>query len=246
MAALAGVPRRVSTARIFDPNPVQWSPDGRVLFCVVGTNEQPMLSLVSFDTGQERRRIALPGERRRLFVAASLDQKSIAMVLADGGLDSDTSKLVVHDIETGTVRQLTDGRSKAWSPSWSSDGRSLYYVAQAGTAMDLWEQPFAGDGTAAGLPRTITAGIDMRSAALSRDGRKLAYSIGRRIGNIYRVPFRQDKPATWADAEQLTFDQASVHASTSIAAAPAWRSVRIAAARSICGLCRRRAEAWCS
>ena len=210
MPALAGAPRRVSPASMFDPNPVQWSPDGNELSCVVGTVEKPMLSLVSLDTGQERRRLALPGERRRMFVTTSPDQRRIAMVIADGGLDSDTSKLVVHDIETGTLQSLTDGRSKAWSPSWSSDGRSLYYVAQAGASMDLWEQPFTGDGTAAGPPRTITAGIGMRSAALSRDGRRLAYSIGRRIGNIYRVPFRQDKPATWAEAEQLTFDQASV------------------------------------
>jgi WD40 repeat protein len=76
--------------------------------------------------------------------------------------------------------------------------------------MDLWEQPFDRDGAAAGSPRPLTAGIGMRGAALSSDGRRLVYSIGRRIGNVYRVPFRADKPATWADAEQLTFDQASV------------------------------------
>jgi Tol biopolymer transport system component len=50
----------------------------------------------------------------------------------------------------------------------------------------------------------------MRSATLSQDGTRLAYSVGRRIGNAYRVPFRRDRAATWADAEQLTFDQAGV------------------------------------
>ena len=45
---------------------------------------------------------------------------------------------------------------------------------------------------------------------MSPDGRRLAYSQGRELGNVWRVPIRPNRPATWAEAEQLTFDQSSV------------------------------------
>ncbi len=56
----------------------------------------------------------------------------------------------------------------------------------------------------------FTAGLVIRSAALSRAGTKLAYSKGRTVGNLWRIPILADRPATWADAEQLTFDQALI------------------------------------
>jgi len=50
----------------------------------------------------------------------------------------------------------------------------------------------------------------MRTAFFSPDGTKLAYSRGRLVGNLWRVPIRDDSPATWSDALQLTFDEALV------------------------------------
>jgi len=61
-----------------------------------------------------------------------------------------------------------------------------------------------------GNPRAVTAGIGIRHAAFSPDGTKLAYSWGRLVANVWRVPILEDRPATWADAEQLTFEQAFV------------------------------------
>ena len=48
----------------------------------------------------------------------------------------------------------------------------------------------------------------MRQASFSRDGRRLAYSRGARVANVWRVPIVLDREATWADATQITFDQA--------------------------------------
>ena len=78
---------------------------------------------------------------------------------------------------------ITDGRTNAWSPSWSADGRTPYFVQNRGGAMDLWQQPMTGAGQPAGNPLALTTGMDMRQAAFSRDGRRLAYSKSRR-----RVP----------------------------------------------------------
>ena len=50
----------------------------------------------------------------------------------------------------------------------------------------------------------------MRRAVFSPDGTKRAYSRGRRVANLWRVPILEDRPATWADAQQLTFDEAYI------------------------------------
>ena len=44
----------------------------------------------------------------------------------------------------------------------------------------------------------------------SPDGRKLAYSKGRVVANVWRVPVLADRAATWSDARQLTFDEAYI------------------------------------
>ena len=76
--------------------------------------------------------------------------------------------------------------------------------------MDLWQQALAADGTPDGLPQAVTTGIGIRSAMLTADGAKLAYSRGNRVANVWRVPILPDREATWNEAEQLTFDQAYI------------------------------------
>ena len=210
MPALAGGARRVSPASEVDPNPPQWSADGSELSCVAGVAERAAVNVVSIDTGQTRRSIELPGTGRWMFVTESPDRTHIAFVAGSAGLDSDISQLRVFDFKTRQEWSLTDGRSKVWSPQWSRDGRSLYYVSYAGATMDVWQQFVDQHGVAEGPARTLTTGIGIRAATISSDGRRLAYSRGRRIGNAYRVPYRPGRVTTWSDAQQLTFDQASV------------------------------------
>ena len=51
----------------------------------------------------------------------------------------------------------------------------------------------------------------MSSAALSDDGAKIVYTRGREtLANVWRIPLLRDRPATWADAEQLTSDEAFI------------------------------------
>jgi Tol biopolymer transport system component len=76
--------------------------------------------------------------------------------------------------------------------------------------MDIWRQSVGRNGEFAGPPIRVTTGLEVRQAALSADGAKLAYSKGRNVANAWSVPIRPDRVATWADARQVTFDQAFV------------------------------------
>ncbi|HXV63360.1 MAG TPA: hypothetical protein VEK15_21855, partial [Vicinamibacteria bacterium] len=112
--------------------------------------------------------------------------------------------------EDGAAFAVTDGLTRVLSPSFSRDGRSLYYVSNRAGSMDLWQQALGADGRPEDDPIPLTVGIGMRSAVLSPDGTKLAYSKGRLVANLWRVPLLENRPAVWADAEQLTFDEALV------------------------------------
>ena len=214
MPALSGPARKVATARPLDQNPPQWSADGRTLSCVGSagdgnTGAEVFIDVVSLDNGVSQRRLALPGADRRMFVTRSRDEQRYALV-SGFNLTAEVTQLWVLDVPSNRSFAVTDGRTRVLSPSWSPDGRWLYYLSNAGGSMDLWRQGIGTAGGPAGPPQPISAGIGMRSAAISSDGARVIYSQGRRLSNVWRVPLLPARPATWADATQLTFDQAFV------------------------------------
>ena len=76
--------------------------------------------------------------------------------------------------------------------------------------MDLWQQHMTVEGVPDGAAQAVTTGVGIRNATMSPDGATLAYSRGSRVANVWRVPVLPNREATWADAEQVTFDQAFV------------------------------------
>ena len=100
--------------------------------------------------------------------------------------------------------------TSVWSPSWSNDGRQVYYVSNRGGSMDLWQQAVAEDGTPMGDPIAVTTGLGIRSAAFSPDGSELAYSLGGTVSSVWRVPILADRPATWSDAIRVTSERAFI------------------------------------
>jgi Tol biopolymer transport system component len=133
------------------------------------------------------------------------------MAYVDGrDVTAQVMQLWVMRVSDGKAAPITDGRSNVQGPAWS-DEHTLYYSSNRGGSMDLWQQSIDDNGAAAGEPRAITTGTEILRSAFSADGSKLAYSRGRFIvSNLWSVPILKDRPATWADAKQLTFDEANV------------------------------------
>lgn len=210
MPALGGGARRVGAAGAFDPHAPIWSADGQSLACITGGPAELALTTVAVDTGQVTDRVPLPVQGRAMFLAASPNRQRMALVLAPAGLNADINQLVLFDRPTGRITPLSEGQTQIWSPTWSPDGLALHYVASDGGSADLWRQPFDAAGQAVGTAVALSSGIGMRNAALSVDGARVAYSQGRRVANVWRVPLLPDRPATWADAAQITVDQAYI------------------------------------
>lgn len=188
----------------------QWSNDGTRLLAAVNQAGENVVIGVSLQT-LETTRVALPRHEGNFCrdMSVSPDGRRFAYVEGGGGATEVTQLWTVR-ASGGEATPLTDGRTDVWSPTWSKDGRQLYYVSNRGGSMDLWQQAVAQDGTPVGEPLAVTHGVGMRSAAFSHDGARLAYTRGGRVGNVWRVPILSDRPAMWADAQQVTSEHAYI------------------------------------
>ena len=182
-----------------------WSSDGSEIACMDGAVQ------VEFDTLETRqtRQITLSASSGfALDLARSPDGGLLAFVDAFPG--PDVTRLRIVSAASGEGIEVTDGLFNDRSPRWSHDGDKLYYVTNRGGAMDLWEQSLDAQGNPTASPSRLTTGIGMTEAVFSPDQTKLAYTRGRIVSNVWRVPVLSDRPAGWADAEQITFEQARI------------------------------------
>ncbi|MHC5210910.1 MAG: protein kinase domain-containing protein [Planctomycetota bacterium] len=191
---------------------MQWSADSRRMACLHRTTDQHWAIRIRKASGETVRDVPVPDDivPVRADLAWSRDERLFAYVVTADPQGSDVSRLWLLREEDGRATPLTDGRTLARSPSFSTDGRALYYVSNQFGTMDLYRQALDEDGTPVGDPEGLTAGLGIGRAAFSPDGRRIAYSRGGAVGNIWRVPVRHDGPVTWTDARQVTFDEAFI------------------------------------
>ncbi|MHC5005368.1 MAG: protein kinase domain-containing protein, partial [Planctomycetota bacterium] len=106
-------------------------------------------------------------------------QRDLATVPADGG-----ERLV-----------LLDDAPLDWSPTWSPDGRYLYFSSDRGGSMGLWRLPIdEASGRARGAPEPVANGLEasMSLPSFSEDGRVLAFRSESVSVNPVVIPFDPD------------------------------------------------------
>ena len=206
MPARGGEPRRVVDAGA--KGPPHWSSDGETLTFVRA--EQPDVYFLTVSlTGEEIRRVPAPGESvDRFFATWSPDERFVAYADAASN-NSEVHPLLLLRVADQKVSPITDGKSRVRAAHWSPNTDGLYFISNAGGPMDLWFQRVDNEGPT-GAPEQVTTGMAIRNAAFSPDGRRLAYSQGSRVANLWRIPLLDDREASWADAEQMTLDQSLV------------------------------------
>ena len=125
-------PRRIEIA---DPSfyfRPEWSPDGAKL---AFTDTHYRLLVLDVDSGDvvhvDTDRYAHP--ERSMNPVWSPDSRWIAYARR---LDNQLRAVFVHDTESGTSHQLTDGTADAIAPVWDASGKHLYFLASTNYALN--------------------------------------------------------------------------------------------------------------
>ena len=138
------------------------------------------------------------------------DGGRFAYVEAGGG-NPEVTRLWTIAASGGEAIPLSDGRTKVWSPTWSADGRKVFYVSNRGGSMDLWQQAVTDDGDArrGAALRHTGPGYQLRGVF---SGRHQAGVRAEAEGSPTCGASRSlsDRPATWADATSVTSERAYI------------------------------------
>ena len=95
----------------------------------------------------------------------------------------------IFDLASGRYVWVTNDAVQDINPVWSPTGEYIYFSSYRGGGINIWCVRVGPDGTPARLPRqlTIGAGQDVE-IAVSRDGKRLAFSTLRQNADIWRLP----------------------------------------------------------
>jgi Tol biopolymer transport system component len=112
----------------------------------------------------------------------------------------------VFDLTTGRSIWVTNDAVQDLNPVWSPSGHFIYFSSYRGGGINIWRVLMSREGIPAGAPQqlTIGAGQDVE-VAVSRDAKRLAFSILRQNADIWRLPVSPEtgKP-TGAPKEVIT------------------------------------------
>ncbi len=175
--ALGGTPRRV----ILNAAEPAWSPDGHSLAYLNTSDQEIWISSVS---GENAHRAVPPQQWPNypfsMKPSFSPDGTELAFVVHGYG---PYGHLAVANLASGKARQLTHRHAVVTSPSWSADGKSIYFASSRGGTINIWKIAATG-----GEPEQITVGEgDDLDLDVSKDGKRIVFGTRRLKIGISRL-----------------------------------------------------------
>jgi Tol biopolymer transport system component/predicted Ser/Thr protein kinase len=103
---------------------------------------------------------------------------------------------------------VTDDAALNWSPTWSPDGKYIYFSSDRGGSMNLWRIPVdeaSGQTQGPAEPITTGGGLAQRQhASVSADGHRIVYVEQDVVENLQRIGFDPLKGGVIDSAEWVT------------------------------------------
>jgi Tol biopolymer transport system component/serine/threonine protein kinase len=166
-----------------------WSPDGNSLAISdrTSSNEPVGLFLISIETGEKRRLTSPPAKwLSDAEPALSPDGRTLAFSRSSGNDIGDLYLLALSDRggPIGEPKRLTFDNRWTTGPAWSPDGREIIFASGQADNQRLWRMAVSGSGKP---QRLASVGEGGSEPAVSRQGRRLAYTHALFDENIWRV-----------------------------------------------------------
>jgi eukaryotic-like serine/threonine-protein kinase len=169
-----------------------WSPDGNEI-AFVTQNFSDVLNRGDFselwsmnvNTGEKRQLTKKPMDAiqpswsphgtRIAYWSVPFSQRDIITIPAKGGPEV----------------KATDDQYTDWSPTWSIDGKFLYFASDRGGSINLWRVAIDEEsGKVLGQPEPLTTPTRFASYySFSKDGRKMAFTASDTAANIEKIAF---------------------------------------------------------
>ncbi|MBL0169818.1 MAG: PD40 domain-containing protein [Gemmatimonadaceae bacterium] len=216
--SLGGQPRRVlALDSLAVPNAnartpilgLAWAPDGQRLAYVQPSGALLIVPL----NGGEAARLSAPA--LAFSPAWSPDGKFIAV--AAGNLEfvfgteylgnAGPASIWVLPVAGGPASRVTTDTHLNISPTWSPDGRALYWISDRDGSRDIYRAPLDTRGMATAAPARLTTGVEAHGIALAADGMHLAYASLRTFSNIYAIAVPRVGPVSVSAARAVTTGQ---------------------------------------
>jgi Tol biopolymer transport system component len=204
--ALGGIPKQ-----LVEPSPKEsvsipsWSPDGKQFAYVQGRN----IYACSVN-GSEPRKIAEAYEPYSL--SWSPDGTKIAYV--SGNLSFVFGRPIIGNIAPSSIWmvstmegvpvQLTNNNNLNVSPVWTPDGRNLLFVSNQDGSRDIYQLPLNASSEPSGPPVRLTTGLNAHTISISKDGKKLAYSVFTYTANIWSIRIPKGEAISISEAQPVT------------------------------------------
>ena len=204
MPALGGSARRIAESGNFP----SWSPDGSMIVYTRGTSwYQPQMRRVPAQGG-EAQDIPItfaagePPQPFWLYPSYSSDNRWIVFEAGPN--------VFVVSAEGGEAKRLVRGKR----PVWSSDSQGIIYSnAEAGKNLSLWRVSFSlkkGAVSGEAEPLTVGRGRDLQ-AAISRDGKMIAYAAQELAFNAEILPFDAEQGRLTGTPQPATSGNNSIY-----------------------------------
>lgn len=156
---------------------VAWLPDGKVLVRRGGT-----LIRLDLASGVTAPIAGVKAQTARTLLTVDRGGEWVAYQISEGG----SMRVAAVPVAGGTPRLVATGSYEAYHPFFSPSGRWLYFHP---SHKNLFRVPGPGQGWATAAPQKVTdfSGFDLyiENPRISRDGSKLFYTRGRRMGDIF-------------------------------------------------------------
>ncbi|HEX7253385.1 MAG TPA: protein kinase, partial [Thermoanaerobaculia bacterium] len=192
MPTLGGPARRI----VQNGDSPSWTPDGTGIVYVHGTFRNARIATAP-STGGAGRDLPIDEAFVARYFFPRLSQDGRWMLYQNG------DQIEVVSAQGGKPKILAQGES----PAWGAASESIVYTnGQPGKSRTLWTAPFSlARGELSGSPRPLTfgRGSDL-GAAVSRDGKVIAFSAVNETLNLEEVSFDDEKGSVLGTERELT------------------------------------------
>ena len=107
---------------------MSWSPDGKAIALAAKSGREDAIFIIDIGTGDEEKlEFGLEGIFEVDWSADTRDSGKGRGILAFIGMRDSKSDLFTYDLDSGVLTNLTDDIFSDSDPSWSADGRSIYF-----------------------------------------------------------------------------------------------------------------------